>query len=160
MPRYSAYTPVAGVAVAAAGTAKTMLAVDPVATGNIFLKGFGCWFTGVVGNAINNVVEVCSFTGAGAGAGSTALVTGTTLAQTRGSPITWDGSGAYGYTTEPTVLSCLRPFGVHPTGSLYYEFGLGEEFESAAGVGFALRVTVPTGQAVGYNCAAWMAIED
>lgn len=160
MPRYTAFTPVAGVAVAAAGTAKTMLAIDPVSTGNIFLKGFGAAFTGVVGNAMNNVVEVCSFTGAGAGAGSTALVAGTTLAQTRGQPITWDGSGAYGYTTEPTVLACLRPYYPHPTGGLYVEFGLGEEFESAAGVGFALRVTVPTGQAVGYNCMAWLAIED
>lgn len=145
------------VALASAGTAKTILNVI-AGTGKIALVSeFGISFDGVTASEKPILVELCRSTQAGAGSGSSSV----TLRQIRGNTgFTVSATGAKGYTGEPTVLTPVREYLVDPyKGSFVFAFPLGREIESLIAGGIAVRCTIQTGGAA-VNARAYLEFEE
>jgi len=136
----------------AATTAKTVLNVIAGTGAPIRLVEFGVSFDGVTAGNEPVTVEICSSTQATAGTSSSA-----TPRQIRGATRTVQASGARNYTGEPSVLTVLKSFLVHPQGGgLVVQFPLGREMEEAATNGIALRLTAPDA----VNAQAYMEFEE
>lgn len=136
-----------------AATPKTVLTVTGGTAFPVELSAFDIGLLGVDASAVPVTVELCRWTGAGAG---TAAGTAT-IAQQGGLTITAGFTALSGYSAEPTVLTVLRKFTLTPNGgSVLYDLPLGSELQ-AAGVspfGLAMRLTAPAN----VNCLPGFAI--
>ena len=135
------YSTATGAAVAlVAATAKVVLNSIAPAQFGVDLKKFRVAFDGVTATAVPVLVEVMRSTQATAGAGSTAG----TVNQIYGPTITAGFTSAYGYTTDPTVLSLIDSFLLDPNkGLVLYDFPLGDTPDCAVSQGIAIRYTAP-----------------
>jgi len=138
------YSVVTGAAVAlSAATAKTVLFVVAPAQFGVDLKKARFSFDGVTAAAVPVLVELCYLTAA---TNSTAGTNNTTATvnQTYGRAITAGFTAGYNSTSEPTVLTVLESTLLTPNGGvLWYDFPLGDTYDSAVSQGFALRCTAP-----------------
>lgn len=122
-----------------AATAKTILSVINAANSPIRLCEFAVSFDGVSGTAEPVTVELCSSTQATGGAS-----TAQTPVQIRGATRAVQASGARNYTTEPTVLTVLKRWLVHPQTGIMVQFPLGREPEQVTTAdALCLRCTAP-----------------
>lgn len=122
-----------------AATAKTVLSVINAANSLIRIVEFAACFDGVSATAEPVTIELCSSTQAGAGTS-----TSHTILQCRGPTRTVQATAARNYTAEPTVLTVLKRWLVHPQSGLVMQFPLGREPEQVTTAdALALRVTAP-----------------
>lgn len=148
--RYSVET-TADVALTAA-TAKTVLNVIAGANALVRLIEFGVSFDGVSSTAEPATIELCSSTQATAGTS-----TSQTPIQTGGPTRTVQATGARNYTAEPTVLTVLKRWLVHPQAGIVMQFPLGREPEQVTTAdGLCLRVTAPAT----LNCQGYLEFEE
>lgn len=123
----------------AAATAKTILSVINAANSLIKLTELGVSFDGVSGTAEPVTVELCSSTQATAG-----TTTSQTPIQCRGPTRTVQATGARNYSVEPTVLTVIRRWLVHPQTGLVIQFPLGREPEQVVTAdALCIRCTAP-----------------
>lgn len=144
---YALYT---STAFAVSTANKTILAARGGAAFGMDLKRWGVSFDGVTASAVPILVELCAWTGAGAGTSGVAV----TPLQTGGRTIA-PGLGASGsnYTAEPTALNVIKAELVTPNGGLFeQEFGWDSMPDSDVLSGFAIRLSA--GAAV--NARAFM----
>ena len=143
------YIVTSGAALAlSAATARTMVAVVAAANVTARLVEFGVSFDGVTSTAIPVLVELCD--GSGGAAGTS---TSQTPRQIRGNPRTVQCAGANTYTAgnEPTTLTVIKQWLVHPQTGIVVQFPLGREPEHAGAGGLMIRLTAPaTVNARGY----------
>lgn len=122
-----------------AATAKTILSVINAANSLIRLVEIGVSFDGVSGTAEPVTVELCSSTQATAGTS-----TSHTPVQCRGPTRTVQATGARNYTAEPTVLTVLKRWLVHPQTGMVIQFPLGREPEQVTTAdALCIRCTAP-----------------
>lgn len=131
------------VTAAAAGTAKTVLNVIAAANRRVKATEVGIGFIGASGTAKPVLVELCTSTQAGAGSGSSAVTIATT---DPGDASTVQATAAKGYTSEPTVLTAIRRWRVHPQAGAVVQFPLGREPSTDIAKGICLRVTFESGE--------------
>lgn len=134
------------VALAAATTAKTIWGVLGDAGHGIDLLGLAFSLDGVTASEKPVLVELCHCTFAAnpPGTASTAV----TIKTEAGRQVAETFSAAKNWTTEPTVMTALRPLDCDPY-KFYYEKDnpLGESPDTDAADGFAIRMTIPSGGA-------------
>jgi len=138
------YSVVTGGAIAlTAATAKTILGVKSHANFGLDLIMCSVAFDGVSGTAVPVLVEVCYNTWATNGPGTNS--TSVTPVQEYGRVLTVGFTAGKTWTAgnEPTVLSVLDEFLVHPQSGFKEWRPLGQTPDSALGEGFSLRVTAP-----------------
>lgn len=130
-----------------AATAKTILSVINAANSLIRIVEFGVSFDGTSATAEPVTIELCSSTQATAGTS-----TSQTPIQCRGPNRTVQATGARNYTAEPTTLTVLKRWLVHPTSGIVLQFPLGREPEQVTtSDALCLRCTAPaTVNAQGY----------
>jgi surface antigen len=139
----------AGIAVPAAGAAKSMLAVINPANIEICLTEICLGLSGGATTDAALRVELCKSTQAGAGTSSAVtpvLAHGKDLASAGGV------TAAKNYTVEPTVLTAVKEYQLPPGQLLVVQYPLGREPEpevAAAARALVLRVTTPTGATIG-----------
>lgn len=135
-----------------AATAKTVLNAIAAANGLLRIAEMGVSFDGVSVTAEPVTVELCSSTQATAGTS-----TSHTIAQSRGPTRTVQGTAARNYTAEPTVLTVLKRWLVHPQTGLVVQSPLGREPEQTVTAdGLCIRCTAPAN----VNCQAYMEFEE
>src|SRR4051812_47067872 len=126
-----------------ATTAKTVLGVLAPAQFGCDLRGLEIAFDGVTTTDKPVLIEVCTATFATNGPGTNS--TSNTIAQTYGRSVTAGFTGAYNWTTEPTVLVAIKTIRVTPNGGTYdYDWPFGETPDNDVSKGFAVRCTAPT----------------
>lgn len=132
-----------------AATAKTILSVINAANSLIRLTEFGVSFDGTSASAEPVTVELMSSTQAGAGTS-----TSQSPVQLYGPTRTVQASGARNFTAEPTTLTCIKRWLVHPQTGIEMQFPLGREPEQVVTAdALVLRCTAPAGvNAQGYMC--------
>lgn len=111
-------------------------------------------FDGVTAAAESVTVELCKSTQAGAG-----TATSHTMAQSGGPTRTAQGTAARAYTAEPTVLTVIKRWLIHPAGGgLLIQGPLGREIaeQIASAQGLCVRCTAPAG----VNVQGYMEIEE
>jgi hypothetical protein len=122
-----------------AATAKSILSVICAANSPVKLIEIGVGFDGISGTAEPVTVELCSSTEATAG-----TATSHTIAQTGGVPRTAQASGKRNFTVEPTVLTVLKRWLVHPQSGMVLQFPLGREpMQTTTSDALVLRCTAP-----------------
>lgn len=122
-----------------AATAKTILSVINAANALIRITEFGVSFDGVSATAEPVTIELCSSTQAGAG-----TTTSQSPVQMYGPPRTVQATGARNYTAEPTVLTVIKRWLVHPQTGIEMQFPLGREPEQTTTAdAICLRCTAP-----------------
>lgn len=122
-----------------AATAKTILSVINAANSLIRICELSVSFDGTSGTAEPVTVELCSSTQATAGTS-----TSQTPVQCRGPTRTVQATGARNYTAEPTVLTVLKRWLVHPQTGLVIQFPLGREPEQVTTAdAMCIRCTAP-----------------
>ena len=135
-----------------AATARTILNVINAANSLIRLCEFGVSFDGVSATAEPVTVELCSSTQATAGTS-----TSQPPVQIRGPTRTVQATGARSYTAEPTALTTLKRWLVHPQTGIVMQFPLGREPEQTTTAdGLCLRVTAPAT----LNCQGYIEFEE
>lgn len=130
-----------------AATAKTILSVINAANALIRITEFGVSFDGTSATAEPVTIELCSSTQAGAGTN-----TSQSPIQMYGPTRTVQATGARNYTAEPTTLTVLKRWLVHPQTGIEMQFPLGREVEQTTTAdALCLRCTAPaTVNAQGY----------
>lgn len=122
-----------------AATAKTVLSVINAANSLIRIVEMHAGFDGVTSTAEPVTVELCSSTEAGAG-----TATSHTIAQVSGATRTVQATAKRNFTAEPTTLTVLKRWLVHPQTSLTLQFPLGREPQQNTTVrALVLRATAP-----------------
>jgi hypothetical protein len=122
-----------------AATAKTIVNVINGTNALIRITQLGVSFDGTSATAVPVVVELCKSTQAGAGT-STAF----TIIQERGPTRTVQATAAVDYSAEPTVLTVIRTWLVHPQSGITVPFYPGREPEQTTSVNaLCLRCTAP-----------------
>jgi hypothetical protein len=122
-----------------AATAKTVLSVINASNGLIRITELAACFDGTSGTAEPVTVELCSSTEAGAG-----TATSHTIVQVRGPTRTVQATAKRNFTAEPTTLTVLKRWLVHPQTSLCLQFPLGREPEQVVTAdALCLRCTAP-----------------
>ena len=135
-----------------AATAKTILNVINAANGLIRITEMAVSFDGVSSTAEPVTVELCSSTQATAGTS-----TSHTIVQTRGPTRTVQATAARNYTAEPTTLTVIKRWLVHPQTGLFVQFPLGREPEQVTTAdGLCIRCTAPAT----VNVQAYMEFEE
>lgn len=135
-----------------AATAKTVLSVINAANSLIRLCELSVTFDGISATAEPATIELCSSTQAGAGTS-----TSQTPVQIRGATRTVQATGARNYTAEPTTLTVLKRWLVHPQAGLIIQFPLGREPEQVTTAdALCLRVTAPAT----LNCQGYLEFEE
>lgn len=144
------------VALAAAGTAKTILSVIAGTGKMVALTEVCCSFDGTTASEKPILVELCRSTQAGAGTS-----TSVTLRSVRGNPNGTSGStAAKNFSVEPTTVTPVREWLVDPNkGMLLVQEPLGREPVSLDGDALLLRMTIPSAGAA-VNTRAYMEIEE
>ena len=126
-----------------ASTAQSVLGVLAPAQFGCDLRGFTIAFDGVTTTDKPVLVEICASTFATNGPGTNS--TSNTVNQIYGRSVTAGFTGAYHWTTEPTVLTVVKVFRVTPNGGTFdYDWPLGETLDNDVSKGFAMRLTAPT----------------
>jgi hypothetical protein len=137
-----------------ATTARSVLGVRAGSAVGIDLQAIEVDFDGVTSSAEPVLCELCYATFATNAPGTNS--TGTSERQLYGRAVTADFTGAHSWTTEPTVLTVLKPWALDPNKGLFLrEFSLGKTFDSAVSEGFVLRLTAPAN----VGCRAYMELE-
>lgn len=121
-----------------AATAKTILGVVAGSGITIRVTEFDVSFDGTSSTAEPVTVELCRGDGSTAGTS-----TSQTPAQVRGATRTVQSSGARNYTAEPTSLTVVKRWLVHPQTGRGVQFPLGRECEHTGAGGLFLRLTAP-----------------
>lgn len=122
-----------------AATAKTVLSVINASNSLIRITEIAACFDGTSGTAEPVTVELCSSTQAGAGTS-----TSHTIAQVRGPTRTAQATAARNFTAEPTSLTVLKRWLVHPQTGFVIQFPLGREPEQVTTAdALCLRCTAP-----------------
>jgi hypothetical protein len=134
-----------------AATAKTILGIVAASGVACRLVEAGISFDGVSATAEPVTVELCRSSGAGAGTS-----TSQTPVQTRGATRTVQCSGARNYTAEPTTLTVLKRWLLHPQTGMMHQLPLGREPEHTGAGGLFLRCTAPAN----VNAQAYMEFEE
>lgn len=135
-----------------AATAKTVLSAINAANQLLWIVEFSISFDGVAADAEPVLIELCSSTQATAGTSSSQ-----TPVQTYGSARAAQFTGARNFTAEPTVLTVLKPYLVHPQTGIEMQSPLGRETtQSVTADALCLRVTAPAA----VNCRAYMEVEE
>jgi hypothetical protein len=136
-----------------AATAKTIISIINAANSLIRITELSVSFDGTSGTAEPVTVELCSSTQAGAGtAGSTP-----TPAQTSGATRTVQASGALNYSAEPTTLTVLKTWLVHPQTGIVLQSPLGRETQqNTTADALCLRCTAPAN----VNCRGYLEFEE
>lgn len=137
------------VALAAAGTAKSILNVIAEAGGHIRLTEIGVGLDATPTDPV--LVELCHSTQATAGSSSAVTPR---LANGGMSGAVVDSSAAKNYTAEPTALTPIREWTIPDKAPLIIQFPLGREPGSNVADGLVLRLTNPTGTSP--NARAYM----
>lgn len=139
---YIAYTGASAVALVAS-TAKTVLFVMAPATFGIDLRKVRLAFDGVTSGAVPVYVELNALTGATnvtPGTGNTSV----TVNQLYGRSITAGFTAGANCSSEPTVQTTNDGFLLTPNGGLlFYDWPLGESWDSPVSNGFCIRMTAP-----------------
>ena len=124
-----------------AATAKTILSAINAANGLIRIVELSVSFDGTSSSAEPVTVELCSSTQATAGTS-----TSHTIAQVRGPTRTPQFTAARNYTAEPTTLTVLKRWLVHPQTGITVPSPLGRETEQVTTAdALCLRLTAPAG---------------
>lgn len=136
----------------AAATAKTVLSAINAANGLIRIPELSVSFDGTSSTAEPVTVELCSSTEATAGTG-----TAHTIVQCRGAARTAQFTAKRAFTAEPTVLTVLKRWLVHPQTGITVPAPLGREPEQTTTAdALVLRCTAPAA----VNCQAYMEVEE
>jgi hypothetical protein len=122
-----------------AATTKSVLSVVTAANAPVKIVEIGVSFDGTSSTAEPVTVELCSSTEATAGTS-----TSHTIAQTGGVPRTAQASGKRNFTVEPTTLTVLKRWLVHPQAGMVLQFPLGREpMQTTTSDAIVLRCTAP-----------------
>lgn len=126
-----------------AATAKTVLGVLAPAQFGCDLRAIKVSFDGVTNTDKPVLCELVAATFATNPPGTNS--TSATVQQVYGRAITAGFTGAYAWSTEPTVLSVLQTWLLTPNGGTYdADLPLAETFDNDVSKGFAIRLTAPT----------------
>ena len=135
-----------------AATAKTVMNIINGSNGLIRIIEFGLSFDGVSSTAEPVTVELCNSTQGAAGTG-----TSHTILQTGGPTRTVQATALRNYSAEPTTLTVLKRWLVHPQAGIVMQFPLGREPEQVTTAdGLCLRVTAPAT----LNCQGYIEFEE
>lgn len=131
---------VAADAALTATVAKTILNVINAANSLIRITEFGVSFDGIAADAEPVLIELCKSTQATAGtAGSSP-----SPVQVGGPTRTVQATAGEDYSAEPTALTAIRKWMVHPQTGIVVQFPLGREPEQITTAdGLCLRLTAP-----------------
>ncbi len=122
-----------------AATAKTILSVINAANQLLWIVEFAVSFDGTSATGEPVTVELCSSTQATAGTS-----TSQTPVQTYGPSRTVQATGARNFTAEPTVLTTLKRWLVHPQTGIEMQYPLGREpTQTTTADALCLRLTAP-----------------
>lgn len=122
-----------------AATAKTIMMIINASNGLVRCTEFAVAFDGTSATAEPVTVELVSSTQAGAG-----TTTSHTIVQCRGPTRTVQATAARNYTAEPTTLTVLKRWLVHPQTGITVQFPLGREPEQVVTAdGLGIRCTAP-----------------
>jgi hypothetical protein len=122
-----------------AATAKTVLQAINSANGILYIVEIGASFDGISATAEPVTVELTSCTQATAGTN-----TAHTIVQVSGATRTVQATAARAYTAEPTVVTVLKRWLVHPQTGLIVQFPLGREPQQNTGSdALGIRCTAP-----------------
>jgi hypothetical protein len=144
------------VALAAAGTLKTLLTIQAGTEFGVDLHGFWVDFDGVsaTDKPVKIIIATCDFATAGTAA------TTPTVRQKYGRLGTTGFVGKAGYTAEPTTLTSFDEFALDVNkGLIRYDWPLGETPDFTLGDGFAIRALIETGDTAAGNARAGMRFE-
>lgn len=135
-----AYTAICNVDVAlAAATKEGIIGVRSGASFGLVLVEFGISFDGITPTAEPVVVTLDEWTGATAGTS-----TSVTPVQIRGQDITHGLTCAKDFTgTQPTVLTAIKEYLVHPQSGIVMQFPLNREPETEESTGWLISGTAP-----------------
>lgn len=135
-----------------AATAKTVLSVINAANQLLWIVEFAISFDGITATAEPVTVELCSSTQVTAGT-SNAL----TPVQTYGPSRAAQATGARNFTAEPTVLTTLKRWLVHPQTGIEMQYPLGREpTQISTSDALCLRLTAPAT----VNCQGYIEFEE
>jgi hypothetical protein len=135
-----------------AATAKTVLSYFAGSNATFVIVEMEAGFDGVSPVAEPVTVELCKCTTAGAG-----TATSHTLVQSGGPTRTAQGSAKRNYSAEPTTITVVKRYLIHPQTSRPFQFPLGREPQQiASGEAYVLRCTAPAG----VNFQGFMEIEE
>jgi hypothetical protein len=158
MSMYKAHTE-GEVALAAAGTVKTILGIAGNANFGVVLKEIWMDFDGVTSsnNTVKLLIARCTFATNAPGTNSTLV----TVKQSNGRQAATGFAAGKSWTSEPTVIETVaeEEFSLDPNKGLYrYPWPLGDEPDSALGEGWVLRALVETGDTVAAAIRAGMRV--
>jgi hypothetical protein len=156
MSMYKAHTE-GEVALAAAGTVKSILGVSGNANFGVVLKELWVDFDGVTSanNTVKLVIARCTFATNAPGTNSTTV----TVKQSNGRHAGTGFAAGKNWTTEPTAIEtpAEEEFSLDPNKGLFrYPWPLGDEPDSALGEGWLLRALIETGDTVAASVRAGM----
>jgi hypothetical protein len=135
-----------------AATAKTVLSVINASGGLIRMTEFSVSFDGVSATAEPVTIELGSCTQGAAGTS-----TSQAPVQIGGPTRTVQATGARNFTAEPTTITVLKRWLVHPQAGLVMQFPLGREPEQVVTAdALLLRVTAPAT----LNCQGYIEFEE
>jgi hypothetical protein len=157
MPSIYKATTEGEVALAAAGTTKSILGIAGNANFGMELKEIWVDFDGV--DATNKPVRIIiarsTFATNAPGTASTSV----TVIQSRGRHAATGFSAAKNWTTEPTVITAEEDFSLDPNKGIYrYAWPLGEEPDTVLGSGWVIQALVETGDTVAAAIRAGMRV--
>lgn len=135
-----------------AATAKTILNYICASNAIARIVELSVSFDGTSGTATPVLVELCKSTQGAAGTS-----TSHTMAQSGGPTRTVQGTAARNYTAEPTTLTTIKRWRVHPQTGLVIQFPLGREPEQVASANaYAIRCTA----AANVNAQGYLEVEE
>lgn len=135
-----------------AATAKSIVSVVAAANAPIKVTEISVSFDGTSSTAEPVTVELCLSTEATAGTS-----TSQTPVQIRGATRTVQASGKRNFTAEPTVLTAVKRWLVHPQTTYTIQFPLGREVEqNTTQDAVVLRCTAPAS----VNCQGYIEFEE
>lgn len=139
------------------GTARTVLMVITPAQFGGDLKKFRVEFDGVTASAVPALCELVTSTNATNSTPGTANTSETgNIVQIYGRSITTGFTAFSASTSEPTVLTVVERFLLTPnSGTLFYDYPLGDTYDWAVSAGIGLRINAPAT----VNCRASMTFE-
>lgn len=126
-----------------AATAKSVLGIKSGAAFGLDLYKIGISFDGVSSTAVPVLVELCYCTWATNSPGTNS--TSETPAQGYGRVLAHGITAASNWTTEPTVLSVLDEWKLHPQMGMKEWIPLDHTLDCAFGEGFVIRCTADAG---------------
>jgi hypothetical protein len=135
-----------------AATAKTILSVINAANSVVRIIELSVSFDGVSASAEPVTIELMLSTEAGAGTATTH-----TIVQSGGPTRTAQATAKRNFTAEPTTLTAIKRWLVHPQAGLTIQFPLGREPEQVTTAdAIVVRVTAPAA----VNCQGYMEFEE